>query len=243
MKTILAKHSWVITCVGKGRHQWEQSGIGWLLLFEGRGGVFALISHNPLEPWICNLAILCESIAQGRCLSKFEPAFFVNLFFKTFPIHAMHWFLDCGPWGVLLQWPLPGVCMQEETRMQVMGGRMKKMFIKQFCFLLMGHRGALHHKQAGLSCCAVHSQSVSRVSNTWSGLTECGTLPGRRPPHPDQAVTGGPALFSLQTQCTFKTCCCSTVLAHWSRGPCCKVVWGMLREFDTYCRKEWFHEA
>lgn len=91
---------------------------------------------------------------------------------------------------------------------------------------------------------AVHgTRSVCLVSGTWSWLASYVTFfffsPVPHPPHPDWAVRkGGLAMFSLQTQCMFKACCCRLVPVYWSRSRCCKAAWGMLLEFGTYWKGE-----
>lgn len=113
--------------------------------------------------------------------------------FRAFK-HVIYWRPDCGPCGLLLYGPWLWAAGLGEARWW----KMKNMIIRRCCWVLMGHWGALHHWQ-GHPCC-LRSQSVCRVSDTWTGLATCDTLAGRRPPHPDWAVTGllrGAALFSL----------------------------------------------
>lgn len=87
--------------------------------------------------------------------------------------------------------------------------------------LLMGHWGALHQQHASASCCAStlrvsgfkHMERINQAS-MWSFTRVTWTT-----------VSGGPALFSLQTQCTFKTCCCRSEHIYCShQGYCCKDV-------------------
>lgn len=95
---------------------------------------------------------------------------------------------------------------------------------------LMGDRGPLRQRQGN-----PHSPSRSGLSHMELISFICDMSPADT----DKAVAGfvgGPTLFSLKTQCIFKTCCGRMVSIYWGRGLCCKAAWGMLLEFGTHCR-------